>query len=112
MCTSFCLLVLFDDKVQLFNSLMSSQARLPERESQHAGELERVGREHRAALRTAAESAEAASAALRADLDEERGALFAERDAAVEKNRNYYQGSEDLQILINQPIKESLYRSV
>ena len=69
-------------------------------------------REHRAALRAAAESAEAASAALRADLDEERGALFAERDAAVEKNRNYYQGSEDLQILMNQPIKESLYRSV
>ena len=93
--------------MQLFNSLMSSQARLTERESQHAGELGRVGREHCAALRAAAESAEAASAALRADLDEERGALFAERDAAVEKNRNYYQGSKDHQKLMNQPIKDN-----
>ena len=42
-------------------------------------------------MRAAAESAEAASAALRADLAEERDALFAERDAAVEKNRKYYQ---------------------
>ena len=48
-------------------------------------------REHCAALRAAAESAGAASAALRADMDEERGALFAERDAAVDKNRKYYQ---------------------
>ena len=51
-----------------------------------------LGDTHRAALRAAAESAEAASAALRADLAEEREALFAERDAAVEKNRKYYQG--------------------
>ena len=93
--------------MQLFNSLITSQARLTERESQHAGELGRMGREHCAALRAAAESAEAASAALRADLDEERGALFAERDAAVEKNRNYYQGSKDHQKLMNQLIKDN-----
>ena len=64
---------------------------MAERDAQHSDELGRVRREHSAALRDAAESAEAASAALRADLAEEREALFAERDAAVEKNRKYYQ---------------------
>ena len=67
------------------------QARLADRDAQHASELERVRQDHSAAMRAAAESAEAASAVLRADLAEEREALFAERDAAVEKNRKYYQ---------------------
>ena len=68
------------------------QARAAERDAQHSGELERVMRDHSAALRAASEAAEAASAALRDDLAEEREALFAERDAAVEKNRKYHQG--------------------
>ena len=64
---------------------------MAERDAKHSDELDRVKRDHSAALRAAAESDEAASAALRADLAEEREALFAERDAAVEKNRKYYQ---------------------